>query len=119
MSDRLVVLASFTTPVEADVIITLLESEGIRARISDEATTGWLWHLSNAIGGAKVLVREEDEPRAREVLRKLEQARLADRSRGLVPTAPWKCPKCGEELDEEFELCWKCGTPFEAPAGDS
>jgi hypothetical protein len=22
---------------------------------------------------------------------------------------PWKCPKCGEELEPQFESCWKCG----------
>jgi hypothetical protein len=23
---------------------------------------------------------------------------------------PWQCPKCGENLESQFELCWKCGT---------
>jgi hypothetical protein len=22
----------------------------------------------------------------------------------------WTCPKCGEEVDEEFDICWQCGT---------
>jgi hypothetical protein len=114
MSDRLVVLASFTTPVEADLVIAVLQAEGIRARISDEATTGWLWHLSGAVGGAKVLIREEDEPRAREVLLRLEEERRAELSEGSLPTAPWVCAKCGERLSEEFEVCWKCGTAFDA-----
>ena len=116
MSDRLVVLASFTTPVEADLVIAVLQAEGIRARISDEATTGWLWHLSGAVGGAKVLIREEDESRAREVLIRLEEERRAELSVGSLPIAPWKCPKCGERLSEEFEVCWKCGTPFDPSA---
>jgi len=22
----------------------------------------------------------------------------------------WRCPKCGEELEGQFDRCWKCGT---------
>jgi hypothetical protein len=22
----------------------------------------------------------------------------------------WFCPKCGETVDDEFEICWACGT---------
>lgn len=22
---------------------------------------------------------------------------------------PWRCPDCGEELERQFDLCWKCG----------
>ncbi|MFT5469655.1 MAG: putative membrane protein YvbJ [Verrucomicrobiales bacterium] len=27
----------------------------------------------------------------------------------------WVCPKCGEELEPQFELCWNCGTSSDAP----
>ena len=23
---------------------------------------------------------------------------------------PWNCPQCGEELEPQFDACWKCGT---------
>lgn len=23
--------------------------------------------------------------------------------------APWVCPQCGEHLDGQFKICWKCG----------
>jgi hypothetical protein len=22
----------------------------------------------------------------------------------------WHCPKCGEDVDDDFDLCWSCGT---------
>ena len=25
----------------------------------------------------------------------------------------WTCPKCGEEVEETFEVCWNCGTSKE------
>jgi hypothetical protein len=27
-----------------------------------------------------------------------------------VEGRPWKCPKCGEESEPQFDACWKCGT---------
>lgn len=21
---------------------------------------------------------------------------------------PWKCPKCGEQIEDQFDTCWKC-----------
>jgi hypothetical protein len=26
-----------------------------------------------------------------------------------VDGKPWKCPKCGEILEPQFDSCWKCG----------
>lgn len=28
-----------------------------------------------------------------------------------VSTEPWVCPKCGEHLEPQFEVCWACGHP--------
>lgn len=25
----------------------------------------------------------------------------------------WNCPKCVERLDDDFDLCWQCGTDRE------
>lgn len=24
--------------------------------------------------------------------------------------APWHCPRCGESVEGQFEVCWNCGT---------
>jgi len=26
-----------------------------------------------------------------------------------VPKKDWKCPQCGEYLEGQFDVCWKCG----------
>jgi hypothetical protein len=26
----------------------------------------------------------------------------------------WKCPKCGEQIEDQFEACWKCADPVAA-----
>jgi hypothetical protein len=45
--------------------------------------------------------------------KKLAEMRKADELKRAKPKetgTPWKCPKCGEEVDPEFGKCWKCGT---------
>ncbi len=27
----------------------------------------------------------------------------------------WNCPKCGEEVEAQFDACWKCGTNSDVP----
>jgi hypothetical protein len=68
MHDRLITIASFATPLEARLAMNRLEAAGIRAALEGEATTGMAWHLTNAIGGVKLLVLERDGERAMEIL---------------------------------------------------
>lgn len=63
-----VTIISFTYPHEAYVITAKLKSEGIEVNLKDELTTQVNNFYSNAIGGVKVQVREEDLPRAQEIL---------------------------------------------------
>ncbi|MBF0244885.1 MAG: hypothetical protein HQL31_06385 [Planctomycetes bacterium] len=58
-----------------------LENENIFCFLEDEHTVSMAWHLSNAIGGIKLRIREEDVLKAAELL-KPGQTLLA-------------CPKCG------------------------
>ena len=36
---------------------------------------------------------------------------------GTQPYASWKCGKCGEEVEGQFEACWNCGSS--RPDGDA
>lgn len=29
--------------------------------------------------------------------------------RGAEPAVSWKCSVCGEDVEKQFGLCWKCG----------
>jgi hypothetical protein len=49
--ERPVVVARFTTPVEAAIARGALEREGIECEVRDAALVGIAWHLSNAVGG--------------------------------------------------------------------
>jgi hypothetical protein len=34
----------------------------------------------------------------------------AAREGSTEPGASWKCSKCGEEIEGQFEECWQCGS---------
>lgn len=65
---RLVTIATFSQPAEAYVLKAKLETEGIWSFVADELTVTTYWLYSNAIGGVKLQVREQDVERALDIL---------------------------------------------------
>lgn len=68
MSRRLTTVAAYDDPVRAQVARNLLEEAGVSAVITDSEIVAMDWLLSNAVGGIKVQVWEEDAERAAAVL---------------------------------------------------
>ncbi len=79
-------LAKFQSPDEAHLARMKLEGSGIEAFIADETLVSMNWLYSNAIGGIRLQVREEDLERAMEILQ------LAPSEEGIVT-----CPRCGSQ----------------------
>jgi hypothetical protein len=86
--EMLVTVATFAAPWEAQLAQARLETEGIDSRLTDEnlARLG----LSNAIGGVRLQVREEDAELAAQVL--LREARLPEIY--LVTEEEARRPRC-------------------------
>jgi hypothetical protein len=78
MSQRLVTIASCSTPGETHVARNRLEAAGLKAFVGDEEIVGMYWLLSNAVGGVKLLVEEQDANAARAVLAGSSQDEPAD-----------------------------------------
>lgn len=76
---------SYDNYVPAHIAAGRLEEEGIKSWLKDENTVTIDPILSNAIGGIKLMVPEEDAKRAWTLLKELEREHKA--------TTP--CPKCG------------------------
>ena len=70
MNPRLVTVKTFSSAWEADLAKTQLEACGIEAFILDSQTISVNWLFSNAIGGIKLQVFEEQVMEAKEVLLK-------------------------------------------------
>ena len=119
-------VATFSTPSEAYLAVSRLGGSGIEAQLRDETAISFYWLLSDAMGGVKVEVADEDWARAREVLE------LPATEPGLL-----MCPHCGSSdtkvqplssfgaiciafrlpfpLTETTVNCRSCGTQFEVP----
>lgn len=68
MTDRLVTVATFLSPVEANLAKNELEAAGITAYLMDEETANTAWQLTSAIGGVKLQVAEHAARQAATVL---------------------------------------------------
>jgi hypothetical protein len=107
MSDELVTVAVCTTPVEAGILKSRLEAEGIPACLMDDEAVGMVGILANAMGGVKVQVPRAYERRAMAIV---EEEHGAGPARG---GAAGVCSHCGSEIEPGFEACWSCGRPLE------
>jgi phage gp36-like protein len=61
-------LAAFNKPIDAHLLIARLQGSGIAAYARDEYMVTIDWLASNAVGGVKVDVADEDYDRAVEVM---------------------------------------------------
>jgi len=66
---KLTKIRQFTFVPDALVAKSVLDSEGVKCFLSDETTIRMDWLWSNALGGVKLWVREEDVETALELLK--------------------------------------------------
>jgi hypothetical protein len=112
---RLEAVAAFSYLHEAEFARTSLESEGIVTVIENENLIRLDWLYMNALGGLRLLVREEDAGRAREIL--AHPAPAAERTGPVDPADPAEdpapatesCPRCGSLETEAVETRRKVG----------
>lgn len=121
--DRLEAVAAFSYLHEAEFARTSLESEGIVTVIENENLIRLDWLYMNALGGLRLLVREEDATRAREILAQPEPAGESSDPSDAAPPATETCPRCGSPETVAVEtrrrvghLLWLfTGFPFVRP----
>jgi len=89
-------IAVFQYSSEAQIVKSRLESEGIEVFLFDQFTVDTDPLVSNAIGGIKLKVWTEDEPKALEVLESISAYSLNDDGEEI------ECPICGSSKVELF-----------------
>lgn len=82
----MITIASFQSIDEAQLARMKLEGSGIDSFIADEAMVNMNWLYSNAIGGVRLQIHEEDLETAKEILE------LKPAEKGVV-----SCPSCGSQ----------------------
>ena len=86
MSDKLVTIASYLEPVEADMLQYRLEEQGIRCVLDNFGAVQMAWILTQAVGGIKLLVFEQDVDQARAIIAEM-QEELAEAKRQAAAAA--------------------------------
>lgn len=89
---KIVTIRKYLNVPDALLAKSLLESAGIECFLADENLVRLDWFWSNAIGGVKLWVREEDAPAAIAVLDQNPPERPDTEE--IVSEEPTKCPKC-------------------------
>lgn len=84
----MITLATFTTPEEAHLLRSRLESAGIPAFLHSEYAVQNMWIHSNLLGGVRVQIAEQDLEAAREFL-------TADQLPPPMEAVEVPCPACG------------------------
>ena len=97
MTDKLVIIGRYSTPYEANMAKSKLESAGIPAFVADEYTIGMNWLYSNALGGVKLQVPGS---LASEALALLDAEAGSPTTDELA--TDYACPKCGSKNSEDF-----------------
>ena len=82
------ILATFPTPEDAHLFRSYLESRGIEAVLLDEYFVQLFWQYSNAVGGVKVAVDEQDISASKEAYQTY-MAALRDGPYPIVPVRAW------------------------------
>jgi hypothetical protein len=91
----LVTLRSYRDPIDAELARAQLDSIGINAVIVDQHLVSIQWLYSNAIGGVKVLVEQDDFDAAREALVESTTTENASLLENRLPSESGEsCPAC-------------------------
>ena len=135
-SPKPVIIGRYRDLAIASVAKSILDSAGIESFLADDNVIRMDWFYSNAIGGIKLRVRDEDAAEARELLEG--QAPEKFEVEGVGEYEQPKCPNCGsldvsfEELDRKIAhtgllislpipavkhgwSCHECGHSWDAP----
>jgi len=86
----MITVASFDNTEQAELLKAQLENAGIQAFVADAAVVSLNWLYSNAVGGVKVQVHEDDLDRAKVLLEEWQQ-----QPEDSAALSEYKCPKCG------------------------
>jgi len=86
---KLVTVRTFDSPINAHMLKSKLESEGIYCFLQDEHTITIDPLVSNALGGIKLRISEEDIEKTKVVLKEIDDTPYKDEEDNIA-----ECPNC-------------------------
>jgi hypothetical protein len=97
---KLVNIQKFSQSLEAHIMKSKLESEGIECFLEDDHSVAVNWLYSNAIGGVKLKVRDSDADNAQKIISRMEAGQAVIPSKGVKTKEI--CPHC-DSKDIHYE----------------
>jgi hypothetical protein len=94
--DKLVTIATFDLPSEAQSMKLLLEERGFEVFLADDNVVRVNWFLANALGGAKLQVLESKAQLAAQFVEECRNRAVADKAG--KPEVKFDCEECGKPL---------------------
>ncbi len=90
---------SSMSSIDIHNIKNALESNGIQCEVLGEFRRSVMGEIPLSEAFVELWILDHTkEKAAREIM-----------AGGLRPASmPWTCPKCGEAIEAEFDLCWNC-----------
>ena len=108
--NKLVTIATFTSPWEAHIAKGRLDADGIPAFIAHEHHISAAWFLSNALGGVKLQVPEAYADAAQEIIQShINGEYEEDLKQEFVNLEQNACPRC---KSKEYKSRLSYGTLF-------
>jgi predicted RNA-binding Zn-ribbon protein involved in translation (DUF1610 family) len=80
--------------------MNLLEHAGVACVIKNRELGGGIGDLPVFDCSPEIWVQDDDAERAAAVIR--------DSLRPAANAASWRCPRCGEDNEPQFAVCWSC-----------
>lgn len=93
MAGGLITVAQYRDLTEAGLAKSKLEAAGITCFLDNEYTIGANWLYSNALGGVKLNVPEENAEEAKAIIEETTEPVEQEEAEGLLPESA--CPACG------------------------
>jgi hypothetical protein len=111
MPDEWITVASFQSPLAAQIARGRLGDEGIEAISSGDLSATTFAGVSALGGPVQLSVRAEDVEGARAILADLEEHVEPGWEAEAEPESLWVCSVCGEAVPQEEPKCPSCQTP--------
>jgi hypothetical protein len=112
MSDKLVFVAAFNMPVEAELARGLLEEDGIKTFLTGGGSVNVFSGVQGLGGQIRLQVADADADRAAEILAPhFDHHPDDDGAESRDDAAVWLCPLCGDAVSDDLNFCPACETP--------
>jgi DNA-directed RNA polymerase subunit M/transcription elongation factor TFIIS len=100
MNDNLILVKTFSSPIDANISLGFLQANGIEGILFDENTIYANPLYATAIGGVKLLVRESDYEAALEIFNEIRNDSENEKEK-------LECPKCSsKEVVLKYKQNW-------------